>query len=151
ATGVSQYGHICQSASSGALQLAHDCLSFVVQTGQTRYVKSTSALQTGQKRSRRERRSSIALISSSRSRTSSRYSGGRKSMYTSGPMYGTRPTRAASRRSHESSMRRLASLTVQYADASQKTTATAPTIATMEFVLIETCGLSDSPQRRRRR
>ena len=36
--------------------------------------------QTGQWRSRFASRSSIALISSSRSRTSSRYSGGRKSM-----------------------------------------------------------------------
>ena len=35
-TGVSQYGHTCQSASSGALQFAHACFSFVVQTGQTR-------------------------------------------------------------------------------------------------------------------
>ncbi len=80
ATGVSQYGHTCQSASSGALQFAHDCRNRVVQTGQIRNAGSTSARQTGQCISRRESRSSIALISSSRSRTSSRYSGGRKSM-----------------------------------------------------------------------
>ncbi len=79
-TGVSQYGHTCHSASSGALQVTQACFSFVVQTGQTRYVASTSARQTGQWRSRRASRSSIALISSSRSRTSSRYSGGRKNM-----------------------------------------------------------------------
>jgi len=56
------------------------CLSLVVQTGQTRKVESTSARQTGQWRSRSASRFSIALISSSRSRTSSRYSGGRKNM-----------------------------------------------------------------------
>jgi hypothetical protein len=33
---VSQYGQICQIGSSGALQFVHACLSFVVQTGQTR-------------------------------------------------------------------------------------------------------------------
>ena len=46
--GVSQYGQTCQSGSSGALQLVHACLSFVVQTGQTRKLGSTSAWQTGQ-------------------------------------------------------------------------------------------------------
>ena len=51
---------------------------FVVQTGQTRNEASTSARQTGQWSSRAASRSSIAWISSSRSRTSSRYSGGRK-------------------------------------------------------------------------
>ena len=35
-TRVSQYGQICQSASSGCLQFTHACFSFVVQTGQTR-------------------------------------------------------------------------------------------------------------------
>jgi hypothetical protein len=34
--GVSQYGQTCQIGSSGAPQLTHACLSFVVQTGQTR-------------------------------------------------------------------------------------------------------------------
>ena len=34
--GVSQYGHTCQMGSSGEPQLTHACLSFVVQTGQTR-------------------------------------------------------------------------------------------------------------------
>ena len=58
----------------------HDCRSFVVQTGQMRKSSSTSARQTGQCWSRPPSRFSIALISSSRSRTSSRYSGGRKSM-----------------------------------------------------------------------
>src|SRR6185369_16612048 len=47
-TAVSQYGHTCQSASSGALQLVHACFSFVVQTGQTRNSFETSARQTGQ-------------------------------------------------------------------------------------------------------
>ena len=42
-TGVSQNGHTCHNASSGALQFIHDCLSFVVQTGQTRNEASTSA------------------------------------------------------------------------------------------------------------
>ena len=79
-TGVSQNGQTCHSASSGGLQFVHACFSFVVQIGQTRYDESTSERQTGQCRSRFESRSSIALISSSRSRTSSRYSGGRKSM-----------------------------------------------------------------------
>ena len=32
-TAVSQYGQICHSASSGALQFTHACFSFVVQTG----------------------------------------------------------------------------------------------------------------------
>src|SRR6185503_11895280 len=79
-TGVSQYGQTCQSASSGCLQLLHDWRSLVVQTGQIRKAWSTSARQTGQCMSRRASRCSIALISSSRSRTSSRYSGGLKSM-----------------------------------------------------------------------
>ena len=48
-TGVSQYGQICQSGSSGALQRRHACFSFVVQTGQTRNESSTSARQTGQR------------------------------------------------------------------------------------------------------
>ena len=77
-TGVAQCGQICQSASSGALHFAQACFSRVVQTGQTRNVASTAARQTGQWRSRRESRSYIARISSSRSRTSSMYSGGRK-------------------------------------------------------------------------
>ena len=77
-TGVAQWGQICQSASSGALHLTHACFSRVVQTGQTRKVASTAARQTGQCRSRFDSRSSIARISSSRSRTSSMYSGGRK-------------------------------------------------------------------------
>jgi hypothetical protein len=47
-TDVSQYGHTCQSASSGALQFTHACFSFVVQTGQTRNSFETSARQTGQ-------------------------------------------------------------------------------------------------------
>ena len=34
--GVSQYGHTCQRASSGALQFEHACFSFVVQIGHTR-------------------------------------------------------------------------------------------------------------------
>jgi hypothetical protein len=34
--GVSQYGQTCQIGSSGEPQLTHACLSFVVQTGQTR-------------------------------------------------------------------------------------------------------------------
>jgi hypothetical protein len=34
--GVSQYGQTCQIGSSGAPQFVHACLSFVVQTGQTR-------------------------------------------------------------------------------------------------------------------
>jgi hypothetical protein len=34
--GVSQYGQTCQIGSSGELQLTQACLSFVVQTGQTR-------------------------------------------------------------------------------------------------------------------
>ena len=54
--------------------------SFVVQTGQTRKSCSTSALQTLHRISGPPSRLSIALISRSRSRTSSRYSGGRKSM-----------------------------------------------------------------------
>jgi hypothetical protein len=41
--GVSQYGHTCQIGSSGDPQLTHACLSFVVQTGQTRKPESTSA------------------------------------------------------------------------------------------------------------
>ena len=47
-TGVSQYGHTCHSASSGALQFVHACFSFVVHTGQTRKSAPTSARQTGQ-------------------------------------------------------------------------------------------------------
>ena len=47
-TGVSQKGHTCQRASSGALQLTQACFSFVVQTGQTRNSFETSAPQTGQ-------------------------------------------------------------------------------------------------------
>ena len=74
-TGVSQYGHTCHSASSGALQFAHACLSRVVHTGHTRNDGSMLARQTGHWLPRRLSRSSIALISSSRSRTSSRYSG----------------------------------------------------------------------------
>ena len=45
--GVSQYGQICQSVSSGALHVAHACRSFVVQTGQTRNESSISARHTG--------------------------------------------------------------------------------------------------------
>ncbi len=46
--GVSQYGHTCQSASSGRLQVTQACRSLVVQTGQTRNSAPTSARQTGQ-------------------------------------------------------------------------------------------------------
>ena len=42
-TGVSQYGQICQSGSSGALQRRHACFSFVVQTGQARKVVDLGA------------------------------------------------------------------------------------------------------------
>ena len=77
-TGVAQCGQICQSASSGLLHFTHACFSLVVQTGQTRNEGSTAARQTGQCKSRFDNRSSIARISSSRSRTSSMYSGGRK-------------------------------------------------------------------------
>ena len=77
-TGVAQCGQICQSASSGLLHFTHACFSRVVQTGQTRNVASTAARHTGQCRSRFDSLSSIARISSSRSRTSSMYSGGRK-------------------------------------------------------------------------
>ncbi len=52
-TGVSQYGQICQSGSSGALQRRHACFSFVVQTGQARNAGSMSARQTGQRSRRR--------------------------------------------------------------------------------------------------
>ena len=45
--GVSQYGQTCQIGSSGALQLVHACLSFVVQTGQTRKLGSTSGVADG--------------------------------------------------------------------------------------------------------
>ena len=60
--------------------LAHGARSFVVQTGQTRKSGSTAQPQTLHFSSGAPRRLSIARISSSRSRTSSRYSGGRKSM-----------------------------------------------------------------------
>src|SRR5579859_2146008 len=113
ATGVSQYGHTCQTASSGALQLTQACFSFVVQIGHTRKDASTGARQTGQLRSCASR-SSIALISSLRSRTSSRYSGGRKSMYTKGPTNGSAiPSRVAMPTSHGSLTRRRASLNTQ--------------------------------------
>jgi len=54
--------------------------SRVVHTGQTRYDDSTFARHTGHRWSSCARRSSIALISSSRSRASWMYSGGRKNM-----------------------------------------------------------------------
>ncbi len=73
-------GTPARAARAARLQVVQACRSFVVHTGQTRKSSSTSARQTGQRRSRPPRRLSIALISSSRSRTSSRYSGGRKSM-----------------------------------------------------------------------
>jgi len=69
---------VVRHATSGAPHLTQACLSRVVQTGQTRKPASTSARHTGQWRGRRDSRSSIALISSSRSRTSAMYSGGRK-------------------------------------------------------------------------
>ena len=77
---VAQYGQTCQSDSSGWPHDGHACSSRVVQTGQTRYDGSTLARQTGQRWSSWESRSSIALISSSRSRASWMYSGGRKNM-----------------------------------------------------------------------
>ena len=59
-------------------------------------------------------RSSMALISSWRSRTSSRYSGGRKSMYTNGPRNGgISPSTVQSAIRSGSSIRRFASLYVQ--------------------------------------
>ena len=76
---VSQYGQTCHIGSSGALQLEHACLSFVVQTGQTRKLGSTSAVADREAMSAAAARL-IARISSSRSRRSSMNSGGRKSM-----------------------------------------------------------------------
>ena len=73
--GVSQNGQTCHSGSSGALQPEHDSRSRVVQTGQTRKPGSTAERHTGQ-RSSAGRSAWRAFISSSRSLTSSRYSGG---------------------------------------------------------------------------
>ena len=78
-TAVAQYGQIFHAGSSGDLQRRHGSFSRVVQTGQTRYDGSTSLRQYGQRWSWPSRRS-MARISSSRSRTSSRYSGGRRIM-----------------------------------------------------------------------
>ena len=125
-TGVSQWGHTCQRGSSGDLHETQASLSRVVQTGHTRKLGSTAARQTGHSVRPAASRSSIALISSSRSRTSSRYSGGRKSMYTSAPRNGgTRPISVASATSHGLAIRRRASLNTQNPTASQKTTPTA--------------------------
>ena len=77
---VAQYGHTCQSDSSGCPHDGHAERSRVVQTGQTRYDPSILARHTGQRWSSCASRSSIALISRSRSRASWMYSGGRKNM-----------------------------------------------------------------------
>jgi hypothetical protein len=77
---VAQYGHTCHRLSSGCPHDGHAERSRVVHTGQTRYDASTLARQTGQRWSSCASRSSIAWISSCRSRASWRYSGGRKNM-----------------------------------------------------------------------
>src|SRR5262249_11224817 len=76
-TAVSQYGQRRQSGSSGLLQRRHAFLSLVPQCGHDRKLGSAGLRQDRQTWAAPSLRS-IARISSSRSRTSLRYSGGRR-------------------------------------------------------------------------
>src|SRR4051794_6799227 len=81
---------------------------------------------------------SIARISSSRSRTSSRYSGGRRIVYTSAPTNGnTSAVTIETPTSTGSSTRRLASLYVQNTSASQSTPTKNSTSSTMAWNVLE--------------
>jgi hypothetical protein len=80
-TSASQYGQIFQRGSSGRAQTLQGSFSRRRQLGQRRNDFSISKPQWGQPScSMLASRASAAAISSSRSRTSSRYSGGRTIM-----------------------------------------------------------------------
>src|SRR3954470_21830962 len=113
-TSASQYGQIFQRGSSGLPHTVHGSLSRRRQLGQRRNDFSTSNPQYWQCWcSRLDRRAWAAAISSSRSRTSSRYSGGRTIRYTIVPMKGNSDAAVAHATSIGSAIRRWASLQVQ--------------------------------------
>jgi hypothetical protein len=101
--------------------------SLRMQLGQRKKSDLTSQSQWGQmNKSISAICASTACISSSRKRTSSRYSGGRKITYTSVPKNGTNAASVAQPTSIESSIRRLASEYVQNTNAAQRTIKTRP-------------------------
>ena len=113
-TSASQYGQIFQRGSSGLPQTVQGSFSRRRQLGQRRNAFSISKPQYWQCWcSRSASRACAAAISSSRSRTSSRYSGGRTIRYTIVPMNGNSDAAVAHATSIGSAIRRCASLHVQ--------------------------------------
>ena len=132
-----RYGHSRHSGLSAERQREQVSLSRRAQWGQAMKSGSTSPPQPGHMPSSPSLRS-IARISSSRSRTSSRYSGGRRIVYTSAPTNGkTSAVTIETPTSTGSSTRRLASLYVQNTSASQSTPTKNSTSSTIAWNVLE--------------